>query len=472
MTLQDHRATIAALQARLGTAVLVGDAIPVRNTNDWSPQGPVTPLALIRPADTQEVAAAMRICHAGGLGVVPQGGLTGLCGGARPIADAVALSLERMVGVTEIDPHAGTLTVRAGTPLEQVQRAADDAGFFFPLDLGARGSCTIGGNLSTNAGGNRVLRYGMARELTLGLEVVLPDGSIVTSLNKMLKNNAGYDLKHLFIGSEGTLGIITQAVLRLMPKPNCTMVAMCALDDYDGVLELLASARRELGPMLSAFEVMWPDYWHAATRKVSGVRDPFETANARGHGRDDAIHVLVEALGSDAEHDPPRFEGWLARDLEAGVVPNAVVAQSLAEAAALWAVRDACSEFVQVLGPHLPFDVGLPTARMDDYAERCRQALQAGVPGCESMYYGHVADGNLHLVAWVPGAAEQPKQAIEEIVYGLVRSFDGSVSAEHGIGTLKKPWLAHARSPEEIALMQVLKQALDPQGVLNPGRVV
>jgi len=459
---------IDALRTCLGpAAVLTGDDIPERHTNDWGPQPPVRPLAVVRPANPAEVAAAMRICHEHDLSVVPQGGLTGLCGGARPTAGAVALSLERLVGVEEVDPAAGTITVLAGTPLELVQRAAEEAGFFFPLDLGARGSCAIGGNLSTNAGGNRVIRYGMAREMTLGLEVVLPDGTLVTSLNKMLKNNAGYDLKHLFIGSEGTLGIITRAVLRMHPKPGCTTVAMCALNDYAGVLALLAAARRDLGPLLSAFEVMWPDYWEIATRRVPGVRNPFET-DGTAYG----AYVLIEALGTDPAIDVPRVEGWLERQLEAGPVPNAVLAQSLADAAALWGVRDACSEFVQAIGPHLPFDVGLPTADMDGYAHRCADQLATRVPGCRSMYYGHIGDGNLHLIAYVPGAAQQPKAEIEGVVYGLVREFHGSVSAEHGIGTLKKPWLAHARSAEEIALMRTLKNALDPKRVLNPGKVV
>ena len=459
---------ISALLDSLGpSAVLSGADIPARNTNDWSPQPPLRPLAVVRPADTQGVAAAMRICHEAGLAVVPQGGLTGLCGGARPTSDAIALSLERMVGIEEIDPAAGTMTVLAGTPLELVQRAADAAGFFFPLDLGARGSCTIGGNLSTNAGGNRVIRYGMARDMALGLEVVLPDGSVMSSLNKMLKNNAGYDLKHLFIGSEGSLGIITRAVLRLYAKPASNMLAMCALRDYASVLDLLAAARRELGPFLAAFEVMWPDYWDAATRRVLGVRDPFPGAG-NGYG----AYVLVEALGTDPAIDVPRFQAWLEGLVERGSVPDAAVAQSLADSAALWAVRDACAEFGTALGPHLPFDIGLTAAGIDNYVRRCRAALADCVPGCLSMYYGHIGDGNLHLIAWVPGEPIQPKQAIEEVVYGLVREFSGSVSAEHGIGTLKKAWLGHARTAEEIALMRILKKALDPRGLLNPGKVV
>lgn len=357
------------------------------------------------------------------------------------------------------------MTVWAGTPLEAVQRAARDAGFYFALDLGARGSCAIGGNLSTNAGGNRVIRYGMTRELVLGLEVVLPDGTIVTSLNKMLKNNAGYDLKHLFIGSEGTLGIITRVVLRLHPQPQCTMSALCALPDYAAVVRLLGAARSGLGPLLSAFEVMWPDYWDVVTKRV-GVRAPV----ADGHG----LYVLVEAQGTDDTIDGPRFERWLEKLLEDGALSDAALAQSLADTQAFWGLRDACAEFFPTLGPHISYDVGLAVNDMDAYAARCRSALAATIPGCQSVYYGHIGDGNLHLVAWVDGlsVAEQPKEAMDTVIYGLVREFRGSVSAEHGIGTAKKKWLGHARSVEEIALMNVIKNALDPRGLLNPGKVV
>jgi FAD/FMN-containing dehydrogenase len=452
-----------ALVAALGPdTVLVGAEVPARNAADWSPLPPVRPRAVVRPRDTDGVAAAMRICAAHGVPVVPQGGLTGLCGGARPGPETVALSLERLVGVEEIDATTATMTVRAGTPLEAVQSAADEAGFFCPLDLGARGSCAIGGNISTNAGGNRVIRYGMAREMVLGLEVVLADGTVVTSLNKMLKNNAGYDLKHLFIGSEGTLGIVTRAVLRLFPKPACTMAALCALPDYAAVVRLLGAARRELGPLLSAFEVMWPDYWAVVTRRVPGVRNPI----AGEHG----LYVLVEAQGTDPEIDPPRFGAWLERQAEAGIVADAAVAQSIADERAFWGVRDACADFVQVLGPHLSYDIGLPVAAMDDYARACRAALSAA--GVEGLFYGHIGDGNMHIIAFAERGEEPPKTTVDAIVYRLVRDRGGTVSAEHGIGTIKKPWLGHARSPEEVALMRVIKAALDPDNLLNPGKVI
>ena len=457
---------LSQLQRKLGAqAVLLGDDVPARNGNDWSASLPQAPLAVVRPIDASGVSEAVLACRKAGLCYVPQGGLTGLCRGASPEAGWVAISLERMTGIEEIDPAGATMTVRAGTSLETIQKAADERGMFFPLDLGSRGSCAIGGNLSTNAGGNRVIRYGMTRELVLGLEVVLPDGTVMTSLNKLIKNNAGYDLKHLFIGSEGTLGIITRAVLKLYPKPHSTMAALCAIPDYAAVLALLNAARSGLGPLLSAFEVMWPDYWDVITNRA-GVRSPV----GPGHG----LYVLVEAQGTDEATDAPRFEAWLAELMERGMLNDAAVSQSVAQTQAFWAVRDICSEFGQVLGPHIPYDLGLAVAGMDEFVRRCKAALASGIPGCDSVYYGHIGDGNLHLVSWVPGLSveEQPKEEMDQIVYGLVRKMGGSVSAEHGIGTLKKKWLGHARSEAEIALMRTLKAALDPDGLLNPGKVI
>ncbi|APW40882.1 FAD-binding oxidoreductase [Rhodoferax koreense] len=464
-------AFLVALREALGAAaVLIGPDVPERNRNDWSMQQPARPIAVVRPVDTAGVSMAMKACRAAGVPVVPQGGLTGLCGGSRPEDGWVALSMERMVGIEEIDPASSTMTVWAGTPLELVQRAAAEAGFYFALDLGARGSCAIGGNLSTNAGGNRVIRYGMARELVLGIEVVLPDGTVMTSLNKMLKNNAGYDLKHLFIGSEGTLGVITRVVLRLHAQPQCTMSALCALPDYEAVVRLLGEARRGLGPLLSAFEVMWPDYWDVVTKRV-GVRSPLQQQTG-GNGKE--VYVLVEAQGTDEAIDGPRFERWLEKLMEDGALTDAAVAQSVADTQAFWALRDACAEFVSVLGQNISYDIGLPVKSMADYAARCKAALAERIPGCDSVYYGHIGDGNMHLVAWVPGMGPglQPKEQMDEVIYGLVREFGGTVSAEHGIGTAKKKWLGHARSEEEIALMRLLKGALDPLGLLNPGKVV
>lgn len=465
MPFEQPEQLLSALRCKLGSqAVLIGPEVPARNCNDGSPTVPETPLAVIRPLDAAGVAEAIATCRKARLPFVPQGGLTGLCRGATPGPGWVAISLERMVGIEEIDRASSTMTVKAGTPLETIQKAADEAGLFFPLDLASRGSCAIGGNLSTNAGGNRVIRYGMTRELVLGLEVVLPDGTVVTELNKFLKNNAGYDLKHLFIGSEGTLGIITRVVLRLLPKPRSTMVALCALDDYPGLLALLEAARSGLGPQLSAFEVMWPDYWEVVTTRV-GVRPPVTS----GHN----FYVLVEAQGTDESIDAPRFQSWLEGLMERGLLADAAVAQSLAQTQAFWAPRDACAEFPRVLGPRRTYDISVAVSRMDEFVTRCKAALAAGIVGCDSAYYGHIGDSNLHLVCWVQGLSieRQPKEEMDRIVYGLVREMGGSISAEHGIGTSKKQWLNYARSDAAIELMRRLKAALDPDHLLNPGKI-
>ena len=464
-TNEDVTAALRALQTSLGPqAVLIGEDIPQRNRNDWSSQAPAHPVAVVRPRNAQEVSLALKACARASLKVVPQGGLTGLCGGARPEDGWVALSMERMVGVEEIDTAASTMTVWAGTPLEVIQREAEQVGLFFSLDLGARGSCAIGGNVSTNAGGNRVIRYGMARELVLGMEVVLPDGSIITSLNKMLKNNAGYDLKQLFIGSEGTLGVITRVVLRLHPQPQCTMAALCAVSDFASLVGLLKAARTGLGPTLSAFEAMWPDYWQVVTQRAK-----VKAAVAQGH----AHYVLIEAQGTDEQADLPRFQAWLESVMGQGLLADAAVAQSLADVKGFWALRDACADFFQVIGPHVSYDVAMPIGRMADFVVQCKAGLLAA-GGMQSIYYGHVGDGNLHLVAWLDGVSltEQPKETMDAVIYGLVKACGGSISAEHGIGTQKKKWLGYSRSDEEIALMHTLKAALDPLGLLNPGKVL
>ncbi len=458
-------AIVAALEAALGPGTVVaGEQVPERNRTDWSGLPPVLPAALVRPRSTEEVAAVLRTCHRLGVPVVPQGGLTGLCGGARPSPGAIVLSLERLVGVEEIDPATATMTVRAGTPLEVVQKAAEAAGFLVPLDLGARGSCAIGGNLSTNAGGNRVIRYGMAREMVLGLEVVLADGTIVSNLDKMIKNNAGYDWKQLFLGSEGTLGVITRAVLRLWPLPGHTTAAFCGLPDFAAVVRFLEEARAGLGPLLSAFEVMGPRFYDLVTSRASGVRAPL----AGRHG----YYVLLEAQGTDEAFDAPRFEAFLERMHEAGVVADAAVARSRADVRAFWAIRDAVAEWNRILGPHLGYDLGLPIGATERFATAVEAALAARFPGTVAVFFGHLGDSNLHVVVHVPGVEQQPYEDVTEILYGLVRAHGGTISAEHGIGTLKKPWLGHARSEAEIALMRTLKAALDPKNILNPGKVV
>jgi len=419
------------------------------------------PLAIAFPRTTAEVADIVHHAYRLGIAIVPQGGLTGLAGGALPTAGAVILSMERMNRIEEIDRAGSLMMVEAGVPLQRVQEAADEAGMLFPLDLGARGSALIGGIISTNAGGNRVLRYGMARDLTLGLEVVLPDGTIIDAMNRMMKNNAGYDLKHLFIGSEGTLGIVTRAALRLHPKPRTQNVALCALHDYGAVLALLDNARSQLGDALSAFEVMWDDFFLVATagnERTIAFEDhpPFVT--------------LIEASGRDDANDAAAFEQFIAGMFEAGVVSDARIAQNGRDVEAFWAIRDASGELKQRFGPAINFDVSLPVGQIDAFARTCRERLLASVEGTRVLVFGHIADGNIHLACLDEDGSR--KHAVERIVYDAVREWRGSVTAEHGIGTEKRAFLSCSRSDSYIELMRVMKRALDPKDLLNPGKVV
>ena len=456
---------VEALKAELGSDVFFGDDIPLRYHNDWAGLSSVTPLALVRPRTTQQVAAAMRICNEFKVSLTPQGGLTGLNGGARPIEGGVALSLDRMNAIEEIDTVMATMTVQAGVVLGVAQQAAEEASLFLGLDLGARDSCMIGGNLSTNAGGNRVIRFGMAREHVLGLEVVLPDGTIVTSLNKMLKNNAGYDLKQLFIGSEGTLGIITRAVLRLQAKPAELASAFCGCPDFPSLLELLKSARQRMGSALTSFEVMWPSFYDFMTGSLPDLR----RALNEPHG----VYVLIETGGRDAAENRLLLEQVLSDALEAGWVSDAVLPSSERETRDLWAVRESVSEYSKLMGPLTAFDVGLPTSAAGKVVDEIEAAMKARWPDAIALSYGHIGDSNLHVVCNIPSAGkDQPHKEITELVFGFVAREGGTISAEHGIGLLKKPYLKLSRTPEELALMVKIKQALDPNNVLNTGKVL
>jgi FAD/FMN-containing dehydrogenase len=454
---------ITELLALLGPDhVRTGADISDHYLGDWflRAASDARPLALALPRSSQDVSAVLRVCHARRVPLVTQGGLTGLVGGGVPVADCVLLSLERMRSIVEIDVVTATMTVEAGVALQKVQEAAAEVGMLFPLDIGSRGTCQIGGNISTNAGGNRVLRFGMMRDLVLGLEVVLADGTIVSSLNKMLKNNAAYDVKQLFIGSEGTLGVVTRAVLRLFPQPTTLCTALCGVADFAHVYDLLRSARGELGSSLAAFEVMWPEFYRRAIDVVK--KPPLDPRFA--------AYVLIESMGSDPDRDQSRFGEFIEHGAERGVIADAVIAQSLSDGTALWSVRDASGEMVKRLAPVANFDVSVESGKIGAFAQECGNRLRAALPGAESICFGHLADGNLHLFVVSP-VRPFPAHAIDDIVYTCVRDWHGSISAEHGIGVVKKEYLAYSRGPAEIEVMKAVKQALDPQRILNPGKV-
>ncbi|WP_138472219.1 FAD-binding oxidoreductase [Poseidonocella sp. HB161398] len=457
-------AALSELEALLGAGGLKsGAAIDPASVRDWSGEAGGTPLAHVAPRSTAELSAVMRICAAHGLPVVPQGGLSGLAGGAVPSDGCVLVSLSKMAEIEEIDLSSGQMTVQAGVPLQTVQERAAAAGMFFALDLGARGSCQIGGAIATNAGGNRVLRYGMMRDLVLGLEVVLMDGTVLPMMNRMPKNNAAMDLKPLFIGSEGTMGIVTRAVLKLHPGVTGANAALLALPDFDAALSLLQMAQRALSSRVSAFELMWNDYYAAAVEH-GGLRAPVPAEHP--------VYVLVEMLGADPEADRPAFEAMLEAAFEEGLILDAVIAQNEREVESFWALRDAISELLVHYKPKISFDVSVPLARLGACVETMRAALEAAFPGLVQLYFGHAGDSNLHLVTGHMDRYGAEEAAVEEIVYGIVRDFGGSVSAEHGIGLHKKRWLSYSRSPGELALLRAMKAVLDPKGLLNPGKVI
>ncbi len=419
--------------------------------------------ALVRPKSTEQVSAVMGWCHANGMRVVTQGGLTGLVHGADAAPDEIILSLERMRVIESIDPQQRTATVQAGVVLQALQEAVEEHQLAFPLDLGARGSATLGGNAATNAGGNRVIRYGMMRDMVLGLEAVLADGSVVSSMSPLIKNNTGYDLKQLFIGSEGTLGVITRLVLRLREKPLSNNVAFVAAPSFEAMAKLLRHMDRSLGGTLSAFEVMWRSFYQLVTTAPAKGRPPIS--------QEYPYYILIECLGADRALDTERFGTALESAMEQGLIVDAAVSQSDADCSAFWSLRDDVAQVMRDGAP-VVFDVSLPVAEMERFVSNLREALPREIGDHQFWVFGHLGDGNLHVVVQVKpqhyGAA-RPK--IEALVYGALKSFRGSVSAEHGIGLEKKSWLSISRSETELAMMRTLKAALDPKGLLNPGKI-
>lgn len=425
--------------------------------------------AVVRPASTAETAEVVRLCAAAKLPITPQGGNTGHVGGSVPDG-GIILGTGRMNRIRTIDPLNHTMTVEAGCILAHLRHAADESGCLFPLSMASEGSCQIGGNLSTNAGGIAVLRYGNARELVMGLEVVLPDGQIWNGLRGLRKDNTGYDLKDLFVGAEGTLGIITAAVIKLYPRPKVRETALVGAPHLEAVLDLFAAVREVAGDTLTGFEMMPRIAVEFACRHMPGVADPF----ARPH----PFYALIE-LTSSRPHDPlgDVLQTVFEQALAGGTITDAVLASSLAQSEALWRIRESIPEAQKFEGGSIKHDISVPISRIAEFMKRAVARMEQEIPGVRVCAFGHVGDGNIHFNLSQPADADKQAfldrwQAINRIVNGLVTDVGGSISAEHGIGRLKMNQLREFKSDIEISMMRRIKAALDPQNILNPGKVI
>jgi FAD/FMN-containing dehydrogenase len=460
------------LRAIVGAPHLLTGADTAVHARDWRGRYTGLPLAVVRPGSTDEVAQVVRCCAQAGVPIVPQGGNTGLVGGATPDGSAtqLVLSTTRLARIRSIDSANDTLTAEAGCILQHVQQAAERAGRLFALSLAAEGSCTIGGNLATNAGGTQVLRYGNARELCLGIEAVTADGAIYSNLAGLRKDNTGYDLRDLLIGSEGTLGIITAACLKLAPLPRARLAAWVRLPSVDAAVALLERARTVLGPTLSAFELMNAFALELVARHMPQLRQPLPAG---------AYAVLLECSDHEDEaHAQALLEQLLQQVLEAGVADDAAVAASLQQSRVMWQIRESIPLAQAQEGLNIKHDIALPISRLAAFVHAAGAALAQRWPGMRLVNFGHLGDGNLHFNVQAPAGADAAQflaaheAACNELVYDLVAAHGGSFSAEHGIGQLKCAELRHYKPAVDLRLMRAVKQALDPQGLMNPGKLL
>lgn len=455
---------------------IVGDAGLIRApedqqlyVTDWRGAAQGHCALVVRPAATEEVAAVMAFCHGAGIPVTPQGGNTGMVSGAVP-RGGIVLSTDRLARIRDIDADNATMTVEAGCILATAKDAARDQGLVFPLSLASEGSCRVGGNLATNAGGNNTVRYGNTRDNVLGLEVVLPDGRIWHGLRALRKNNTGYDLKHLYIGSEGTLGIITAAVFRLVPDPGQRLTGMAACPDVEAVVALYRHLRQALGDQILAFEIMPRAAVELAQKHIPGVTSPFEDGHAQY-----ALFELSQPQGLGCLREG--LEAVLEAALEEGVLTDAVLAESHAQAAALWAIREGIPEAQSRAGGVLKHDVSVPLSRIADFITRGTHLLREHVADGLVVPFGHIGDGNIHFNLVQPMGMDKAAflergSAVSRAMYDLTDSLGGSFSAEHGIGTDKVADLVRYRQDVELDLMRTLKASLDPKGIMNPGTLL
>ncbi|MBI4996692.1 MAG: FAD-binding oxidoreductase [Rhodocyclales bacterium] len=459
-----------ALRSVVGAAhVLTAPDDVAPYVSDWRGRYTGTALAIVRPGDTPQVAEVVRLCAQAGIAIVPQGGNTGLCGGATPTRGEVVVSLTRLNRVRGIDVANNTITVEAGCTLAAVQDAAATSDRLFPLSLAAEGSATIGGNLSTNAGGVQVLRYGNARELCLGLEVVLPDGRLWSGLRGLRKDNTGYDLKHLFIGAEGTLGLITAAVLKLYSRPHSVATAWVSVPTPGAAVALLTRLRERIGGRVTAFELVSRPSLDLVLKNIPHSRDPLPGQSP--------WQVLIELSDTMASDLDPALQEVLVEAIEAGEASDAALAHSGEQALDFWRLRENISEAQKIEGVSIKHDISLPVSRIPEFIERCDAALAVAFPGLRIVCFGHLGDGNLHYNQSKPAAQDNAafvaqSDAVNRIVHDLVAALDGSISAEHGLGQLKRDEILRYKSTVEMDLMRAVKKALDPAGLMNPGKVL
>lgn len=463
---------LADLQDIVGAEhVLTGDdAAPF--LTDWRGRYTGKAVAVVRPENAEEIAAVVRLCQQYETPMVTQGGNTGLCGGATPSnkGDAVVILTTRLNKILDIDTDNDTITVQAGCILQSVQEAAEQAGRLFPLSLAAEGSCTIGGNLATNAGGTQVLRYGNARDLALGLQVVTAEGEIWNGLRGLRKDNTGYDLRNLFIGSEGTLGIITAATLKLYPLPVAQSTALLAFADIHSAVKVLSRARHGFGSALTGFELMSAYCLGSVKRVFPQMKIPFEPETA-------PWYALIEVSDSEsAEHARARFEEVIGAAFEAEEIIDAVIAESGQQSAELWHIRESIPLAEAEIGKGIKNDISVPVSLTAEFVEKTNALLQEHFPGVRHIIFGHLGDGNLHYNVGAPEGQEQGfleiQKEVYKVVFDSVHSFHGSISAEHGIGQLKKDLLPDYKDEVELALMRKIKRALDPNALMNPGKVI
>ena len=436
---------------------------------DWRGRYQGSTLCVVQPASAEEAAAAVAACAQAGVAIVPQGGNTGLCGGATPIQGEVVISLTRLNRIRAIDTDNNTMTVEAGCTLAAVQQAAADAGRLFPLSLAAEGTATIGGNLSTNAGGVQVLRYGNARELCLGLEVVLPDGRLWNGLRGLRKDNTGYDMKHLFIGAEGTLGLITAAVLKLFSRPRRIATAWASVATPAAAVALLTRLREKIGGRVTAFELVGRPALDLVLKHIPGSRDPLAEKSP--------WQVLIELSDTMDSDLSAALEETLTDAVEASEVADAVIAHNEVQARALWALRENISEAQKIEGVSIKHDISVPVSRLAEFIARADAALEREFPGVRIVCFGHLGDGNLHYNQSKPVEQDNPAfigqtDAVNRIVHDLAHELGGSISAEHGLGQLKRAEILRYKSSVEMDMMRAVKSALDPQGLMNPGKIL